>query len=421
MKGPFTKEEVYRVIANEQETKLARAKRILAVSLTSRMCNQTTYEEAKASCVARKRKERQESVSSISQERKVIRSSSEERPVKSKSEQSEIRRVSSHEDVIKQNKDEASIDNLLIHHDNRTLIYDDDDEHEQRRSYERFSRPLAPRGRRVNQAKKPKIRQFSKLKYKSELNKENTAYKHIAKSDKPETVVNTNTDRVEQNAVETTKPNLDHFLQLHREEKQRTPSPEPVATSPTIDLTTLHEQIDSMEPVPSNTSRTISEETETLPSALVASSRLLLSPRNSIIATHRIYLDPDVPQTNSSLKKSRNPVEQRLKNLSKQINFLKKNIKKHEEEYEAHFGYRPSHADKLNDKNIKKLYGELNQTRKEYKQLKENSPAIIFEASPEKRCGNPPAVSGVKLQDTLLEIEKVLLFLLFECLGYERV
>lgn len=358
------------------------------------MCTHTTFEEAKNSCMARKRKERQESVSSISQERKVIRSSSEERPVRSGSVKSDnIKRVSSLDDVKKEEKKEegsfySSFDgsyDCSPNRDSNVQVYEDFDEHEKRRSHERFARPLAQRGRRNNPGKKPKTRQFSKIKYKSDILKHHSPVKH------PE---------------EKPPVNLDNLLQLHhREERQqRTPSPEPALVSPTIDLTTLHEQIDCTEPMLS-TSRHVTEETETLPSALIASNRLLSSPRNSIIMSHRIYLDPDVPLNNTTLKKHKNPVEQRLKELTKQINSLKRKIKKQEEEFETRFGYKPSHADKMNDKNIRQLYGELNQVRKEQKQLKEDSSSISgFEG-----CSTPEPVVrvAVKLQDTLVEIEKV--------------
>lgn len=400
MKGPLTKEEICK--ANDHETRFARARKLMTATLTGRMCNHTTFEEAKTSCLARKRKERQESISSISQERKVIRSNSEERPVRSKSDQTkaDIRRVSSNEDFNKPERKETFQTNFSgeidcsPRRDVSELIYDDC-EHEKRRSHERFARPLAPRGRRINPGKKPKTRQFSKVKYKPEINKDNGFHKIIPS--KPENALKKHEENEE-------KTNLDNFLQLHREEKQRTPSPEPVLASPTIDLSTLHEQIDCEEPIPSSAIRQITEETETLPSALVASSRLLLSPRNSIIMTHRIYLDPEVPQTNGALKKCKNPVEQRQKELTKQVNGLKRKIKKHEEDFETKFGYKPSHADKLNDKVVKKLYAELSQVRKDMKQLKEDSTSVgLFESSDPKM----ERVIKANLKETVTEIEKV--------------
>lgn len=376
------------------------------------MSNHTTFEEAKLSCLARKRKERQESVSSISQESKVIRSSSEERPLRNGEQSKDIRRVSSHESIKKQ--EQSSEDNCNNYNDDgeylhfrdvNTFIYDDH-EHEKRRSHERFARPLAPRGRRSNAGKKPKTRHFSKVRFKPETVKENGNNKYLSPS-KPDTATMYNSAQSDVQDVSESKLCIESFLQLHQDEKQRSPSPEPVSATPTIDLSTLHEQIDCTEPIPSSTNKIISEDTETLPSAFVASSRLLLSPRNSIIMTHRIYLDPDIPQPNGAITKCKNPIDQRLKELTKQINGLKRKIKTNEDEFETKFGYKPSHSDKVNDKMIRKLYSELNQIRREFKQLKEDPSGNLFESGHENERKSDKKNSSVSLKETLLEIEQV--------------
>lgn len=46
---------------------------------------------------------------------------------------------------------------------------------------------------------------------------------------------------------------------------------------------------------------------------------------------------------------------------------FKKKLKRYEEEFEQEYGYRPSHADKMGNKDIKKMYAELNRLRKEVK------------------------------------------------------
>ena len=51
----------------------------------------------------------------------------------------------------------------------------------------------------------------------------------------------------------------------------------------------------------------------------------------------------------------------------KNINSIKRKIKKFEEEFEAAFGYRPSHSDKMKHKDIKKYMSELSKARKELK------------------------------------------------------
>ena len=56
-----------------------------------------------------------------------------------------------------------------------------------------------------------------------------------------------------------------------------------------------------------------------------------------------------------------------IKILTKNINSIKRKIKKFEEEFEAAFGYRPSHSDKMKHKDIKKYMSELSKARKELK------------------------------------------------------
>lgn len=399
MKGPTKREETAPKLSPriDYETKIGKVKRMVSASLTKTQTIPTTYDEAKASCKARKRKERQESISSLCQERKVIRSNSEERPAQKKymENKNNIRRVSSSEDFQKS----ASIEKINVSpkrlpQGEKTLYYEDC-EHERRRSHERFSRPLTLKKKHPN--KRLRIRYVSRTKFKPELPTDNKEHKKFGVPQ--EVHPNDHDTAIETVEVETT------FLQLHREERERSPSPSTTPISPVIDLKTLHEQIDCSEPVLSHPSRQINENTETLPSLSVASNRLLSSPRNSIIATHRIYLDPDVPQMTLSLDKTpQNPVAERLQKLTKQINSAKKKIKKYETEFEAKHGFKPSHVEKMNDKTMKKFYTDLNKMRKEQKQLNEVSSNCSLIGGVDTKS-EPP--NSANLQETINEIEKV--------------
>lgn len=194
-------------------------------------------------------------------------------------------------------------------------------------------------------------------------------------------------------------------MQIHEKERDRSPSPTRTPVSQVLDLTTLHEQIDCSEPMLSQTSRQINEHTETMPSLSIASNRLLSSPRNSIIATHRIYLDPDVPKMNSDLEQNpQNPVDERLQKLSKQINSLKKKVKNYDTEFELNHGYKPSHLEKMSDKNVKKWYSDLSKLKKDQKQLTEISTkcSLLNGTTNEQE-----KIDMVSLQVTIDEIEKV--------------
>lgn len=245
--------------------------------------------------------------------------------------------------------------------------------------------------------KRVKIRYLSRTKYKPEFPTDGKD--HHKKVSNPQD--NYSTDQQETKDTD----NHTNFMQIHEKEQDRSPSPTGTSVSPVIDLSTLHEQIDCSEPMLSHSSRQINENTETMPSLSVASNRLLSSPRNSIIATHRIYLDPDIPQMNSNLSQNlQNPVDERLQKLSKQINSLKKKIKKYESEFEVNHGYKPSHLEKMSDKNVKKLYSDLNKLKKDQRQLMEMSTKCSLLNG---NSNGQEKMDMISLQVTITEIEKV--------------
>ena len=101
----------------------------------------------------------------------------------------------------------------------------------------------------------------------------------------------------------------------------------------------------------------------------------MLSPRNSILIPRRFYSEDedqhDAPNAN----------DLSLKNLAKHISGLKKKIKRYEEEFEENFGYRPSHSDKMSNRDIKKMCSELNKVRKEHKSLKEGLVGVLLRSN----------------------------------------
>lgn len=105
----------------------------------------------------------------------------------------------------------------------------------------------------------------------------------------------------------------------------------------------------------------------------------LLSPSAPFMRkTNSLQFDPSMPPSP--------PVEQEdvlksvvkdelsttsLKQLTKKMHSLKKKIKQFEESFEYEHGFRPSHAEKMNYPEIKKLLLDFNKARKEFRQLKE--------------------------------------------------
>ena len=100
----------------------------------------------------------------------------------------------------------------------------------------------------------------------------------------------------------------------------------------------------------------------------------MVSPRNSILVPRRFYLEDESEDQENVV----NAKDYGLKNLMKQINSLKKKIKKYEGEFEENFGYRPSHSDKMSNRDIKRIVSELNKVRKEHKILKEGFVGTLF-------------------------------------------
>ncbi|XP_045101855.1 protein FAM13C-like isoform X8 [Portunus trituberculatus] len=71
------------------------------------------------------------------------------------------------------------------------------------------------------------------------------------------------------------------------------------------------------------------------------------------------------------------PGQGAVKILMKNINTIKKKIKRYEEEFEAAAGYRPSHSEKMKHKEIKKYMSELSKARKELKQMKDDVAGLV--------------------------------------------
>ncbi|ERL93610.1 hypothetical protein D910_10898, partial [Dendroctonus ponderosae] len=192
------------------------------------------------------------------------------------------------------------------------------------------------------------------------------------------------------------------FLDLCEQPTQRSPSPTHTSVSPALDFATLHEQVECTEPLVSHPQNQVNEDMETMPSQLIAFNKMLSSPRNSIIATHRIYLDPDVPQIAPIAKLSRNPVDERIQKLNKQINSCKRKIMMSEADFESKTGSKPTQFDKMKDGTIRNLYVELSKLKREQKQLSETSVGCS------RMHLNHTGESSVALQETVDEIRQKL-------------
>lgn len=138
----------------------------------------------------------------------------------------------------------------------------------------------------------------------------------------------------------------------------------------------------------------------------------MLSPRNSLLLPRRFYSENEMQPS------APNIAELGLKNLTKYINGLKKKIKKYEDEFEENFGYRPSHSDKMSNRDIKRLCTELSKLRKEHKLLKEdpisallaneNNKTKIANDSPTNNNNSQEKSRAISMEEMIKEIEKKL-------------
>ncbi|XP_076753209.1 protein FAM13B isoform X2 [Xylocopa sonorina] len=356
----------------------------------------------------RKRKERHES---CCQERKLI-SSSEERALESPTETADtIRRVSSHEDfnseehlhILSQLGQDMGhgvrCGNLPLHErtnvspvlkrtppvsspcetDLETEKFECDAE--KLRSSERFSRSITPRGRR--QARRRKVHKIADGENSSKENEEET-----------DNVYNVSSSPNNRNGSPAQS-----FLEMLSSGPSRSPSP---ARPPTVS----HEDLNN----PSLTNWTFQRQEN----GEEADARVeaMLSPRNSLLLPRRFYSENEIQPVSSNI------TEFSLKNLTKHINGLKKKIKKFEDEFEENFGYRPSHSDKMCNRDIKRLCTELNKLRKEHKQLKDDPVSVLLanasnrtrttNCSPTNNNNSQEKSRAMSMEEMVKEIEKKL-------------
>ncbi|GFT37282.1 protein FAM13A [Nephila pilipes] len=100
----------------------------------------------------------------------------------------------------------------------------------------------------------------------------------------------------------------------------------------------------------------------------------------SYLSHRSSHLDPNVPpsppvEQEDFAKKlvEGSGVSDSIKQLTKKIHGIKRKIRKFDEKFEVEFGYKPSHAEKSNNTEAKKLLNDLYRARKELKTLKEEA------------------------------------------------
>lgn len=367
----------------------------------------------------RKRKDRQDSTSSITQDRKVVRSSSEENVPGVCQEQSAggdaLRRVSSHDNFNgeqpKPDKRAQAGDDVSTQHSscecrvvvsgeienqssgdstgaqNNSMIdvstpsaaqdiTDFLDENERRRESERFLKTKSPSGRKSPR----RSRKTSPVVFKErdenakdgeevkgdreaeEMPKAKPLYPwESAEEEKPVVC-----QRFAENTFDHVHHSISKFIKHDH------------------DLVKFNYAVDEEDDKKHYRSNFMSIES-------VKAREILHQKSHSPLSSGGVYQTPD----------------ERIRQINKRLASLKKKIGHYEESFETSYGYRPSHADKSSDKNIKNYIAEIHKLRKEKSQIKTDPIAAMgyknkFDDSMpiEKKLG--------KLRESLHDIEKKL-------------
>lgn len=375
----------------------------------------------------RKRKDRQDSISSLTQDRKLVRSNSEEHVPSCQGEV--IRRVASHEDFKKPSplkehnekndenaedlkslqpvKEEISGDQSSsalttaktrlidvsppqIH---RLLPHGDSiDEHERRRNSERFLKTKSPSGR-----KSPRKSRKSSPKVYSE--RDENEHKHHSRSayrQEKRDYVSTKDDDDEEIAVKAPMTRTLYPWE-HADDK-------PVVCQRFAENTFDH--------VHHSITKFIKHDHDLVKYNSIVDDNTVNNEPTTDKKPYRSFMHAENSKTRDLMQKSHSPVgiyqtpDERIRQINKRLTSLKKKISVYEENFEVNYGYRPSQADKTNDKHIKNYIAEIHKLRKEKSQIKADP--ITAMGYKNKFDDSLPAEKKLaKVKDTLVEIEKV--------------
>lgn len=217
----------------------------------------------------------------------------------------------------------------------------------------------------------------------------------------------------------TTSKNENVKKMRDRSQSPSVHSQSPLRKTPFIDLKTLHQQLGNEAPVPSVPIKfsdfpNDSESFENLYNFHDDSEPLLddniagYSKEISEIQNQKRIL-PDKCDYGSIEALSGNLViepDERLNKISKKIQTLKKKISKCEIDFELLHGYRASHADKMNDSTLRKLYAEIRKLKYERKSIKKGPSESILRAMP-IISHDEQSLKTKPIADVVLEIERV--------------
>ncbi|XP_021354807.1 protein FAM13B-like isoform X3 [Mizuhopecten yessoensis] len=170
---------------------------------------------------------------------------------------------------------------------------------------------------------------------------------------------------------------------------------------PPLDLSTLHQHVDSSDAILANKAQSVSylRADSQLNGDDIIDTQAVISPRSgklnkrkSDIANTDIPPSPPVGQDQYKKHSTGSADDEytvKLRMYTKKIQGLKKKIRHYEETFERDNGFKPSHVDKTNKPEVKRWMGDITKAKKEIKKLKEEA-----EMGSRSRHGSGTSSSG---------------------------
>lgn len=398
---------------------------------------------------SRKRKERQDSISSINQDRKLVRSNSEEYIPTNTDECEVIRRVSSHEDFkqvvtpesVAQPDNCHNAANVQSEADKYVIIIDniklsnhtkyrlspvrdskiknenlDIGEHERQRNNERFSKNFrATPGRKALSQKKSKYSSANKwMKEKDE----NSCYKYDICSLKQEKrgFVSSKHKHAKNQKEKSIDQNEENSLTVETNPDDKNGANSNKAINPDDkEILPWNHTFQGERPI---VCRRFAENTfDHVNNAEDKMTKVYSSPipsniyENATIIEHTLHQNKLLRDT---IKKSAScyaTPDEKIKQVNKRLILLKKRYSQYEESFELNHGHKPSQNDKMSHKSIKMLVSEISKLRKEKHNIRADTRNFIHEintcsSSNITLDSSDDDIRLVQMKETLHEIEK---------------
>merc|ERR1712142_400011 len=129
------------------------------------------------------------------------------------------------------------------------------------------------------------------------------------------------------------------------------------------------------------------------------------SPRTFNMINSEKHIEHNQHLIERRLSEPLSPKRSKQKQLSRQLSSVKRKIEQLEQAFQERTGYRPSHADKMNDSDLKKMITEQARLKKDLKTYKENSEV---KENVVRKISDGYNKSIVAIRDSLSNIEKKL-------------